>query len=171
MPNYTLSSNLSLCLESNPKTYFANLFMVFVQSNSHKVVIDSNNIVLRIYERIAENNNLFKTWLDLMSHDYESFEKIKVDTEGIDCEEELFLKVCCRTKGHKYILVESHQSWTRYDYLEGRRMQYMDAIVNVYDKDEAIEILTQSKVNIFAESSIVAANGSYVSGAQNLGGD
>lgn len=168
MAVYTLSK----CILENinaGKKYVTDLLYVFtMDSNPHKVTVDSQNIVLDIYAQLARSNEFIATWLQLMSHQPSNFEPINVDLSSVSNDEEVFLKLCCETKSQQKIIVFTHEGWKFYNYHSDRVIYYNDKFIYVLDRDEAIQDLNSvATVNITAFNSIIAANQSSINNSKN----
>ncbi len=152
---------VSSCIENSTldaKTYMSDLLFTFTQSNPHKVALDSSDKVIDIYANIAANNELFSSWLSLMSFSPSNFELIDVSLDDIDCIEEVFLKLASQINGTKKVMVNSHQGWENFHYINGNTISYDGVDIEILDKDEAILELATPVTQIISHSIVASGN-------------
>lgn len=162
MSIYTLSKDLLIGAKN--KNHCCDLLFVFPQNNIFKVAIDKSNKVLDIYSQIAAENYIIKTWLDFLSNEPNSFEKINIDVPDGLHTEDIFLEVCRAVKNQQILFVYSHQNWEKYQYKTGNTIEYKGSDISILDRDEAIKELQQHSVGAtYITDSIVADRGSSIS--------
>lgn len=166
MAIFTLSKDLLENIEH--KTHYCDILFVFVQTNPFKIAIDKSNKILDIYSDLASNNSSIKAWLDLMSYEPSSYEKIDVDLTNETDHKELFIKVCRATSNQKKIIIYSHQNWNEYKYTGQNTVIYDSCTIDMIDRDEAIQALKLAGTNIYAVNSVVATDSSNISNTKNL---
>ncbi len=171
MSCFTISDNIkeSICFG---KKYITELLYVFLSSsNSFKVSLDTSDVIIDIYSSVARKDEFFSNWLTLMSHEPSNFEKIDIDVSSVENKEEVFLKVCSKTKAQQKMIVHSHESWSRFNYLKKNIISYNGKNIIIFDRDEAIIELSKEKgdsyTNISAKNSIIATGGSKIQNSDN----
>ena len=156
--------SVSSCIKnsaSEEKKYITDILFIFPQiSNVHKVAMDASYKILDIYASIAATNGDFAYWLSLMTMTPSSFETINVDINGIDCQEEIFLKLTSKINGDKKLLVHSHQGWQNFQYVKNNVIAYDGVDISIFDRDEAIEELNPPTPHI--TNSVVAMGGATI---------
>lgn len=60
------------------KIYLTEILFQFPHQNSLKVGIDSQNRIVEKYSEIAQNNPAIASWLQIMSYEPTSFERIDI---------------------------------------------------------------------------------------------
>lgn len=165
MPLYTISPCMDQCCTKNYlKPYYTNIFLKFTQNNSLKVAIDNNKVIEKIYKKIASKNPFFYDWLNLMSYDPNYFEKIDIEINDSMNEEEIFFYLSKHIQGKKNIIVFTRQKdFTYITYIDSNIVNYQGVEINIFDKDEAIFELDESKVSI--SGSVIATDKAKISNA------
>ena len=166
MSIFTISKDLLQNIEH--KTHYCDILFVFPQTNSFKVAMDKSNKILEIYYDLAKDNISLKTWLDLLSYEPTSIEKIDVELSDDLSQDEVFLKVCGATANQKKLLIYSHQNWKKYKYSENNTVTYDSCTIFMIDRDEAIQALKLADTNIVAINSVVATNQGNINNSKNL---
>lgn len=164
MACYTLSDCVLKNLNNCDK-YITDLVLVFTNSqNNLKIILDKDNKIMDLYKIAAQTNYDASYWLTLMSHKVQKFETINVDTLSISDSEELFLKVCSKTKNQQKLIVDSHQNWRNFNYKTTNVIEYNNIPLTILDKDDAIFELNQQtqQTIIFANNSILATQNSSI---------
>jgi len=111
MSVYTISSDLLKSIESGEGVYLTDILFVFTnRSNPYKVAKDKGGHIIDLYQKVQNNGDIIKTWLDLMSFKPSPFETIDVDLKGIESEEIVFLKLCKETKSQNKLIVYTIQN-------------------------------------------------------------
>lgn len=152
-----------LLKEIKEKVYLTEVLIPFTQLNDLKVGIDTKNKIISKYLQIGQNNPGIASWINLMSYEPSSFEKIKVPDNDLNADlAELYLLVCKCVVQQKKVIVYSHQTLCDFTFIERNTIEYNGCKVEVYDRDEAIEELKYFNKNITIKDSIIAINGSTI---------
>lgn len=142
------------------KIYLTEILFQFPQQNSLKVGIDSQNKIVEKYSEIAQNNPAIASWLQIMSYEPTSFERIDIPGDYDDFNQvDLYLKVCKHVAQQKKAIVFSHQTLSMFKYINNE-IYYEDCNIIIYDKDEAIKELKPYNEHITINKSIIATGGS-----------
>ncbi|WP_020586371.1 hypothetical protein [Desulfobacter curvatus] len=163
MATYIVSSCFLKNAELRP--YISDVLFRFPQQdNSLKVGIDKNKIIIDLYAEIAEEKHHVSTWLDLMSFNPTSFEKITEIEEGITEETEVFLFVCSALVNNKKMIVDTIQNFGAYNVTEENQIEYRNNKIKIIEKDDAvIELRPQNQqINIASGGSSIATGGSSI---------
>jgi hypothetical protein len=125
-----------------------NVFLKFCNpSSEHKAAIDNSKTLLTKYIEASANNVDLQTWLDWMCRTQEThFEIVNVNIPSNISDEEMWLKVASATKPNSKLIVNTHQCWRNFNYLNGHSIiKYNNIDVHVLDKDEAYKELNTTK--------------------------
>jgi len=166
MATFTLTTNLLRNI-SDDKRYICDLLWAFTQSNSHKVAKDNKGKLLDKYKTLIATENLHHilTWIDMMEKIPASFVTIEIDNEPSD--EELYLMISKNINGTKKIIVSSHQEWKKFKYLENNNaIEYNDTILEIVDRDEALDEVIPGKNITNISRSIVATQSSQINDSE-----
>jgi len=166
MATFTLTTNL-LKNSSDDKRYVCDLLWAFTQSNSHKVAKDNKGRLLDRYKALILSERLHHIliWIDLMEKIPASFETIEIDHEPSD--EELYLLISKNINGAKNIVVSSHQEWKKFKYSENTNsFFYAGSVLEVLDRDEALNEIMPEKGATYISSSIVATKNSQINDSE-----
>lgn len=143
------------------KIYLTEILLPFTQQNNLRVGIDKENRIIDKYLQIAQNNPGIASWLNLMSYEPESFERISIPEKypNVDCIE-LYLKVCKHFVQQNKVIVYTHQSLKDFKFIESNIIEYEGARLNVYDRDEAISELKPVASNTHIERAVIVSDNS-----------
>ena len=145
MAIYTITKNYIEGTAGN-ESQLHNVILKFANPDCpHKVSLDKSKVLYNIYTDLSKNNNDIQTWLDWMTRTSElKFETINVDISKLSCDEEIYLRVAAATNRDKKIIVNSHQFWTKFNYLiDCSKIEYNGVEIEILDKSEILEELKE----------------------------
>ncbi len=170
MSVYTISPDLLRNIEKGEESYLRDILFIFTYGkNPFKVSNDKFGEVINSYLSVERNQEIIKTWLDLMSYKPSPFEYINVDLRNIDCEETKFLKLCKETKSQNKLIVYTTQNINKYT-CENKIVFFESKAIYILDRDEAtieLEHLSTSNSGDTFINSQVAIGSSQISKSQN----
>lgn len=155
---YTITPVLLKKIEKDELYYFTDLLNLFAQRSSpYKVAMDTKKIALKDYCEIKNHNtHLIKHWIECMSFMPSPFEKIEVNIENIECEEERYLKLCKETINQKKMIVYSKQNIEKHK-CEHNIVCFEEITITILDKDDAVkefEVKDSTTNNTFINSQV-----------------
>lgn len=148
----------------NSKIYLTEVLLKFTQMNSLRVGIDTEKKLIDIYSQIAENKPEVASWLALMSYEPTSFEEIIKIDPSISDKTEMFLFVCKSIVDNNSMIVNSIQRFHNFETLGNKKIKYMDKIISILERDDAVEEFRAKYNTVNIHNSIVANDGSSIEG-------
>ena len=143
MPTYTVCGEI-LELSKIENRYYFNLLLYFVQENEHKICLDENDFIIKMYKEIAKDNVDIHCWIKWLSYDKRNFEIIRLRKKP-NSDKELFVLVCASTFD-KLLIARKKE-----DYIPVKKL-IIEEQIKLYDKDEIINIFSQTKcISIIAK--------------------
>lgn len=142
---------LTPCLLENieNKRYLTEVLYKFIHENLLKVGLDSCNKIIEKYYKIASVDPGIASWLAVMSYNPSAFEKVNIPSGYPDADDiELYVKVSTHVLPQKRIIVKSHQTLCNFNYTDGNYIEYGGHKIKIFDRDEAIEELSEKQYNI-----------------------
>jgi len=163
MATYTVT-DMFLEHIDKPKPYYNNILLIFsIDSNTHKIAVDSEGLILDRYNKIAEENHLIAHWIHLMSHHPTYFESIEIVKSPEDkCSNEIYLNLASNIVGNPKLICNSKQDLKLYKFNGSNYVSYDKVNIKIYDKDEAIHELS----NKFGQTH--SGEGDNVGGNKNV---
>lgn len=141
MNNYAISSCLVEKTIENKKIITGILNKIADDETPYKVVVDKGGIILDIYERIANNNNVhIASWLRVLTRHPKQIEYLDVKLEPDQSDIIKFLETASKIRNEKKLIVYSHSFIPEnFKYMEGNKVRYNDDVIKVYDSNEAMQ--------------------------------
>ena len=149
------------------RMHYAGVLYKFLDDNSpYKIAVDNGGVVFGIYERCAENNDIIKSWLDLISEEPVRYEQISLSIQDYELQE-VFLKLASCVNIQNVIIVYSYQASTSlcgYVCDQECCVDYQGVRIRVLDKDAARIELSGGGGNIYVNNSVVMSGGGRIIG-------
>lgn len=148
MAIYTLSLNFIDRVSEN-HSHLHNVFLKFPNPDcEHKAALDKTRKLYDIYVSASADNVDLLKWLEWMSHKNGTyFQLIDVKIPDNTPEEEIYLMVAAATKAYKKVIVDNHQYWRHFNYINGsNKIIYNGEEITILDKEEAYNELNHSTI-------------------------
>lgn len=182
MNNFVLSSCLLEKSKDDKKIITSILHRISDEETPYKVVIDKGGVLIDIYEKIANDNNVHvASWLRILSREPQQIEFIneKINTNQGDIFK--FIETASNIRNEKKLFLYNHSIIPEtLTYSENNVIEFNSKKIKVYNSNEAMSELSNStgitinnenkqkmkKVKKEFKDTVVAKNGSTISGVE-----
>lgn len=145
MNRFTIEPDFIEFASAENNTYlFTDVLVVFAQDNEFKLCIDSSQIALDNYWRIAKKSEMLRTWFGLINaKGCRYIEFIEISNQIYKNEKELYIDICSKTFCEKKrLIVKRKQPYNVFsEKIQENKIQLIDG-------DEAKEALNRRIVQI-----------------------
>lgn len=140
MNNYAISSCLVEKTSEDKKIITSILNRIADDETPYKVVVDKGGVIIDIYERIANNNNVHvASWLRVLTRHPKQIEYLDVKLDPNKNDILKFLETASKIRNEKKLILYSHNLMPEeIMYREGNKVNYNNEDIRVYDSNEAM---------------------------------
>jgi hypothetical protein len=133
MGTFTVDKRL---LDHDDPSCFSDVLMVLTnKGNKCNLALDRTGMAEELYWKLAETNEMVRTWLNLINNEPPSYYYVDLPTDKVINESELFLEICSRSPVDKKLLTDSVISYNNIK--KDQIYSYCGVEINIYGIKEA----------------------------------
>lgn len=146
MNNYALSCCLLKESKKDKKIVTGILHKISDDSTPFKVVVDRSGIIIDLYEKIANDNNVHvASWLRILTLNPTQIEFLDIKLDPNESEIINFLETASKIRNNKKLIVYSHNSLPEnISYNDNNSVEYKNNFIKVLNNNEAMNELTNT---------------------------